>query len=87
MSKVNLTIIVDSKDKDDFNELVTELGLNTSAAINMFIKQSIRNNSLPLNLSLNNIEDEIMNKYDEAFRELAKWNICLTMKSLVYKKS
>ncbi|SMB87065.1 DNA-damage-inducible protein J [Peptoniphilus asaccharolyticus DSM 20463] len=74
MSKVNLTISVDDKDKDVFSDLVSELGMNVSVAINMFIKQSIRHNALPLSLSIENssIEDRIMNKYDEAFKELAK---------------
>lgn len=74
MSKVNLTVSVDSKDKDLFNDLVSDLGLNSSVAINMFIKQSIRNKSLPLDLTIDSksIEDKIMDKYDLAFRELAK---------------
>lgn len=83
MSKINLTVSVDNNDKEDFNALVSELGLNISAAINMFIKQSIRNQALPLDLSLSKkekgntkslekISDEIMDKYDIAFKELAK---------------
>lgn len=77
MSKVNLTVSVDSKDKDLFNDLVSDLGLNSSVAINMFIKQSIRNMSLPLDLTIDgkSIEEKIMDKYDSAFKELAKWNI------------
>ncbi|WP_062551485.1 type II toxin-antitoxin system RelB/DinJ family antitoxin [Peptoniphilus phoceensis] len=83
MNKINLTVSVDNDDKESFNALVSELGLNISAAINMFIKQSIRNQALPLDLSLNKkekgntkslekISDEIMDKYDIAFKELAK---------------
>ena len=86
MNKINLTVSVDNDDKESFNALVSELGLNISAAINMFIKQSIRNQALPLDLSLNKkekrntkslekISDEIMDKYDIAFKELAKWNM------------
>ena len=86
MNKINLTVSVDSDDKESFNALVSELGLNISAAINMFIKQSIRNQALPLDLSLSKkekgntkslekISDEIMDKYDIAFKELAKWNM------------
>ena len=72
MGKINLTVSVDNNDKEDFNALVSELGLNISAAINMFIKQSIRNQALPLDLSLDKQEntkslektsDEIMDKY------------------------
>lgn len=75
MSKSNLTISMDKNDKEKFINLVDELGLNVSTAINMFVKQSIRENALPLNLKINNIEktsEDIMNEYDEAFRELSK---------------
>ena len=81
MGNINLTVSVDNNDKEDFNALVSELGLNISAAINMFIKQSIRNQALPLDLSLDKQEntkilektsDEIMDKYEIAFRELEK---------------
>ena len=84
MGKINLTVSVDNNDKESFNALVSELGLNISAAINMFIKQSIRNQALPLDLSLDKQEntkslektsDEIMDKYKIAFRELAKWSM------------
>ena len=66
---------MDKNDKEKFLNLVDELGLNVSTAINMFVKQSIRENALPLNLKINNIEkisEDIMNDYDEAFRELSK---------------
>ena len=82
MSKVNLTISIDDKDKESFNKLVAEIGINTSSAINMFIKQSIREQRLPLNLSLNEkeknfidtekVSEKIMDKYDFAFKELSK---------------
>lgn len=75
MSKSNLTIAMDKNDKEKFINLVDELGLNVSTAINMFVKQSIRENALPLNLKLNNTEkisEDIMNEYDEEFRELSK---------------
>ena len=55
MSKSNLTIAMDKNDKEKFINLVDELGLNVSTAINMFVKQSIRENALPLNLKINNI--------------------------------
>ena len=66
---------MDKNDKEKFINLVDELGLNVSTAINMFVKQSIRENALPLNLKINNIEkisEDIMNEYDEAFSELSK---------------
>lgn len=76
MEKTNLTISLDKKDKEMFQDLVNKLGLNISVAFNMFVKQSIRNNSLPLDLTLNefdSVSDRIMDKYDRAFEELSKW--------------
>lgn len=75
MEKTNLTISLDKKDKEMFQDLVNKLGLNISVAFNMFVKQSIRNNSLPLDLTLNELDsvsDRIMDKYDRAFEELSK---------------
>ena len=75
MEKTNLTISIDKKDKEMFQDLVNKLGLNISEAFNMFVKQSIRNNSLPLDLTLNELDsvsDRIMDKYDRAFEELSK---------------
>ncbi len=75
MEKTNLTISLDKKDKEMFQDLVNKLGLNISVAFNMFVKQSIRNNSLPLDLTLNEIDDvsdRIMDKYDRAFEESSK---------------
>ena len=75
MEKTNLIISLDKKDKEMFQDLVNKLGLNISVAFNMFVKQSIRNNSLPLDLTLNEIDsvsDRLMDKYDKAFEELSK---------------
>ena len=75
MEKTNLTISLDKKDKEMFQDLVNKLGLNISVAFNMFVKQSIRNNSLSLDLTLNELDsvsDRIMDKYDRAFEELSK---------------
>lgn len=75
MEKTNLTISLDKKDKEMFQDLVNKLGLNISVAFNMFVKQSIRNNSLPVDLTLNELDsvsDRIMDKYDRAFEELSK---------------
>lgn len=82
MEKTNLTISLDKKDKEMFQDLVNKLGLNISVAFNMFVKQSIRNNSLPLDLTLNELDsvsDRIMDKYDRAFEELSKWGLLLPM--------
>lgn len=86
MEKTNLMISLDKKDKEMFQDLVNKLGLNISVAFNMFVKQSIRNNSLPLDLTLNEIDsvsDRLMDKYDKAFEELSKWGLLLPM-NIIY---
>ncbi len=50
---------INEKDKRDFIELCDYLGIKPTTAIRMFIKQSIRDNKLPINnhfYSLANIE-------------------------------
>lgn len=52
----------------------------------MFVKQSVRNNSLPLDLTLNELDsvsDRIMDKYDRAFEEFSKWILLLPM-NIIY---
>ena len=41
-----LTIRIDENDKKQFNEIVSEIGLNPTNAINMFIKTVIKDKSL-----------------------------------------
>lgn len=50
MSTINLRI--DDNDKKEFALLCESLGLSVSTALNMFIKQSVREQSLALYLSL-----------------------------------
>ncbi len=63
MAIINLRI--DEKDKKEFNDLCDCLGLSMSTAINIFIKQSIRNKRLPLDLSTDSFYSESNIKYLE----------------------
>ena len=54
MSKtVNMSIRIDKDVKNEADELFKNLGLNMSTAINMFLRQSIREQSIPFEASLN----------------------------------
>jgi len=50
MAQTTLTIRIDEGVKRNFERLCNELGLNLSAAITVFAKESIRENRLPLSL-------------------------------------
>lgn len=53
MSTTNINIRTDKHIKDEAEKIFSELGLNMSTAINMFLRSTIRENGIPFNLSLN----------------------------------
>lgn len=63
MTKVNETFSLNKEDKDKMDQLLSQLGMTFSGALNMFVKQSVREQALPLNLSLktsgSNLLDDI----------------------------
>lgn len=52
MTNVNVTFSLNKEDKDKMDQLLSQLGMTFSGALNMFVKQSVREQALPLNLSL-----------------------------------
>ncbi len=46
-----INVQVDTKDKEQATNILKDLGLNMSTAINMFIKQIIKNDGLPFEIS------------------------------------
>ena len=50
MSQTNLTIRIDEKIKQEAETLFNRIGLNMSAAINVFFRQAIREQSIPFEL-------------------------------------
>ena len=50
----NMSIRIEKELKKEADALFRELGLNTSVAINMFLKQCVRNQSIPFTPSKNN---------------------------------
>ncbi|KRN93498.1 type II toxin-antitoxin system RelB/DinJ family antitoxin [Pediococcus stilesii] len=45
--KVRINVNVDKEDKEKASELFKSMGLNLNTAVNMFIKQSIKEQGLP----------------------------------------
>ena len=63
---VNLSIRLDAELKKEADELLSSLGLNMTTAINLFLRQTIRNQAIPFSISMNTIPNK---KTLEAMRE------------------
>lgn len=50
MSLATITARVDASDKAAFDAFCAEIGLNTSSAINLFVKAVLRENRIPFEL-------------------------------------
>ncbi|MDD5924776.1 type II toxin-antitoxin system RelB/DinJ family antitoxin [Ellagibacter isourolithinifaciens] len=51
MDSVNVTIRVEREVRDAANELFDELGVNITQAVNMFLKQAIRERRIPFEVT------------------------------------
>lgn len=50
MAKVSTTITIDSEIKAQAQALFADLGLDMSTAVNLFLRQSIRENAIPFEI-------------------------------------
>ncbi|EOA07096.1 Hypothetical protein, putative DNA-damage-inducible protein J [Mycoplasma yeatsii 13926] len=71
MKTTNLNIRIDKETKEKAEAIFHELGITTSAAINMFLKATIRKNTLPFSIELNTPNKETLKAIKEA-EELLK---------------
>lgn len=62
MAKVSTSISIDAEVKAQAQELFSDLGLDLSTAINLFLKQSIRENSIPFVIQ-RDVQHESTNSY------------------------
>ena len=52
MASTNLNIRTDTDIKESAEKIFAELGLNMSSAVNIFLRQTIRENGIPFRLKL-----------------------------------
>ncbi len=52
MSSINMSIRTDSELKENVERVLSQLGLSLNGAINMFFQQIVRDQAVPLSLSL-----------------------------------
>ena len=50
MAKVSTNITIDADTKKKAQELLSDLGLDLSTAINIFLKQMVRENAIPFSI-------------------------------------
>ena len=84
MASVNVTIRMDANDKAQVEKLFSEFGLTLNAAFNMFVKQALREQSIPFKITKNTeiqyidrktlmeLSKKSDKKYHKAYEELAK---------------
>ncbi len=68
MAKISTNISIDSDIKAKAQELFADFGLDLSTTINIFLRQSIRENAIPFNISRemsNKDTSDALNEFEE----------------------
>ena len=68
MSNTNLNVRIDKDVKKAAEEIYSEIGLNMSTAINIFLRASIRKGGIPFDLKLDMPNRETMEAIEEGER-------------------
>lgn len=58
MASINMSIRTDSELKTQAEQILSQLGMNMTGTINMFLQQIVRDRAVPLSLSLNPQQSE-----------------------------
>ena len=69
MNQAILSVRVNANDKKEFEEFCSKTGMNISTAINMFIKNVVREQRLPFQVK---VPQEIIDKIEEAEEDYKK---------------
>ena len=85
MANVNVTLRMDEQLKKQADELFSDFGLSLNAAMTMFIKQSVREQRIPFEISRNSsalvmasndalasVSKQLLEQNKTAYKELAK---------------
>ncbi len=71
MATSNLNIRMDKDIKEQADQLFNELGLTMTAAVNLFLRASIREQGIPFSLKLDKFNKETIEAIEEG-RKIAK---------------
>lgn len=75
MTTTNLNIRTDKEIKEQAEHIFSELGLNMTTAVNMFLRSTIRENGIPFELKLEEPNDVTIAAIDEGKRIASDPNI------------
>lgn len=70
MESLTLNVRVDAKDKKSFEKFCSDVGINVSTAVNMFIKAVLREQKIPFEVRTNSFDESIYQKLKEAEQEI-----------------
>ena len=70
MSTTNLNIRTDKEIKEQAEQIFSDLGLNMTTAVNMFLRSTIRENGIPFDLKLE-VPNEVTTAAIEEGRRIA----------------
>lgn len=65
MIPTNLNIRTDKEIKEQAEAIFSELGLNMSTAVNIFLRKTIKENGIPFDLKLNKLNKDTVRAIDE----------------------
>ncbi len=68
MAKVSTNVSIDADIKKQAQELFAELGMDLSTAINVFLRQSLRQHSIPFEITADNPNKETLEAIAEVQR-------------------
>ncbi len=84
METLTLNVRVDANDKKNFEQFCSNVGMNVSTAVNMFIKAVLRDQKLPFEVKTN-YDDYIDNKLKEAEVQMLTTNKRYSKEELLEK--
>lgn len=70
METLTLNVRVDAKDKKNFEQFCSSVGINISTAVNMFIKAVLREQKIPFEVRSNTLDEETIKKLQESEEEM-----------------
>lgn len=72
MSNTSMNIRMDTEVKKQAEALFSEIGMNMTTAINIFLRQSIRENGIPFELKINQPNTETIKAINEGTNIIKK---------------
>lgn len=81
MESLTLNVRVDANDKKSFEQFCSDVGMNVSTAVNMFIKAVLREQKLPFDVKASNYD--MYEKIKEAEEEMNNTNKRYTKEDVI----